>query len=129
MANYVTSPVTIARGSYLDLIGGSAVPAPGHGHEAPARTVTRQAREVARISSRSLHRVQARLAERLLDLLGGAAVERMRVLIRPVTLRSEITCARDPTSRYLCPTATGQLRHLDSNPEGAWHARGQRQCQ
>ncbi len=81
MPNYGTPPVALARGegcvvwdvegnSYLDLIGGIAVSALGHGHPALVAAVSEQVARLAHISNLYLHEGQVVLAERLLGLLG-----------------------------------------------------------
>jgi acetylornithine/N-succinyldiaminopimelate aminotransferase len=82
MPNYGTPPVALARGegcvvwdvdgkSYLDLIGGIAVSALGHGHPAIVAAVSEQVARLAHISNLFLHEGQVVLAERLLGLLGA----------------------------------------------------------
>jgi acetylornithine/N-succinyldiaminopimelate aminotransferase len=82
MPNYGTPPAALARGdgcvvwdvdgnSYLDLIGGIAVSALGHGHPALVAAVSEQVARLAHISNLYLHEGQVVLAERLLDLLGA----------------------------------------------------------
>jgi acetylornithine/N-succinyldiaminopimelate aminotransferase len=82
MQNYGTPPVALARGegcvvwdvdgkSYLDLIGGIAVSALGHGHPAIVAAVSEQVARLAHISNLFLHEGQVVLAERLLGLLGA----------------------------------------------------------
>jgi acetylornithine aminotransferase len=57
--------------SYLDLTGGIAVSALGHGHPAIVAAVSEQVAKLAHISNLYLHEGQVRLAERLLGLLGS----------------------------------------------------------
>ena len=57
--------------SYLDLIGGIAVSALGHGHPALVAAVSEQVARLAHISNLYLHEGQVVLAERLLGLLGA----------------------------------------------------------
>ena len=81
MPNYGTPPVALARGdgcvawdvdgkSYLDLIGGIAVSALGHGHPAIVAAVSEQVARLAHISNLFLHERQVELAQRLIGLLG-----------------------------------------------------------
>jgi acetylornithine/N-succinyldiaminopimelate aminotransferase len=82
MQNYGQPPVALARGEgcwvwdadgerYLDLIGGIAVSALGHGHPAIVAAVSRQAGLLAHTSNLFLHEPEVELAERLLSLIGG----------------------------------------------------------
>jgi acetylornithine aminotransferase len=82
MANYGTPPAAIVRGEgcrvwdadgieYLDLIAGIAVSALGHGHPAIVEAVGRQVAAVAHTSNLVINEPALRLAERLVDLLGG----------------------------------------------------------
>ncbi len=82
MPNYGTPPVALVSGSgcrvrdadghaYLDLIAGIAVSALGHAHPALAGAVSRQVATLAHSSNLALHEPGIRLAERLVDLLGG----------------------------------------------------------
>jgi acetylornithine aminotransferase len=86
MPNYGTPPVALAFGSgaevwdvdgkrYLDLLGGIAVSALGHGHGALVEAVSRQTALLAHTSNLYLHEPGVRLAERLLGLLGVAGGE------------------------------------------------------
>jgi acetylornithine/N-succinyldiaminopimelate aminotransferase len=62
---------------YLDLVGGIAVNALGHGHPALVSAVSKQAAEAIHISSLFTSKAQIRLAERLLEIAGapeGSAV-------------------------------------------------------
>src|SRR5215469_11968378 len=81
MLTYGVPPVALARGSgcsvwdvdgnsYLDLIGGIAVSALGHGHPALVEAVTQQVSTLAHTSNLFLHERQVELAERLIGLLG-----------------------------------------------------------
>jgi acetylornithine/N-succinyldiaminopimelate aminotransferase len=81
MGTYGMPPVALDHGSgcvvwdvdgnsYLDLIGGIAVSALGHGHPAFVAAVSEQAGRLAHISNLFLHERQVELAERLLGLLG-----------------------------------------------------------
>jgi acetylornithine/N-succinyldiaminopimelate aminotransferase len=83
MPNYGTPPLALARGegcrvwdadgnAYLDLIGGIAVSALGHGHPALVEAVSAQVAALAHTSNLFVHEPGVRLAERLLALLGGA---------------------------------------------------------
>jgi acetylornithine/N-succinyldiaminopimelate aminotransferase len=83
MPNYGQPPVALARGEgcwvwdadgerYLDLIGGIAVSALGHGHPAIVQAVTRQVATLAHTSNLFVHEPEVELAERLLGLLGAA---------------------------------------------------------
>ncbi|WP_017625738.1 acetylornithine transaminase [Nocardiopsis chromatogenes] len=87
MPTYGVPPVAIARGEgarvwdadgreYLDLIGGIAVSALGHGHPALTKAVADQAATLAHTSNLFLHEREVELAERLIALLGdpGARV-------------------------------------------------------
>ena len=56
---------------YLDLLGGIAVNALGHGHPALVEAVTTQLRTLGHVSNFFATEPQVRLAERLLALLGG----------------------------------------------------------
>ncbi|MCW2945322.1 MAG: acetylornithine and succinylornithine aminotransferase [Actinoallomurus sp.] len=80
MPNYGVPPVALARGqgcrvwdtdgnAYLDLIGGIAVSALGHGHPALVAAVSEQVATLAHTSNLFLHEPEVRLAERLLRLL------------------------------------------------------------
>ncbi len=84
MPNYGTPPVAIVRGEgcrvwdsagreYLDLIAGIAVSALGHGHPALVEAASRQVATVAHTSNLVVNEPALRLAERLVDLLGGDA--------------------------------------------------------
>ncbi|GAB3978655.1 acetylornithine transaminase [Actinoallomurus acanthiterrae] len=83
MPNYGVPPLALARGegcrvwdtdgnAYLDLIGGIAVSALGHGHPALVQAVSAQVATLAHTSNLFLHEPEVLLAERLLGLLGGA---------------------------------------------------------
>jgi len=56
---------------YVDLLGGIAVNALGHAHPALVGAVTEQLRTLGHVSNFFTSEPQVRLAERLLDLLGG----------------------------------------------------------
>jgi len=82
MPNYGVPPMAISRGEgcrvwdpegreYLDLFAGIAVSSLGHAHPALVEAVTRQVGQVAHTSNLFLHEGEIKLAERLLDLLGG----------------------------------------------------------
>lgn len=82
MPNYGTPPVALARGEgcrvwdadgveYLDLIAGIAVSALGHAHPTLVEAVTRQIGTLAHTSNLAMHEPGIRLAERLVELLGG----------------------------------------------------------
>ncbi|HEX6755537.1 MAG TPA: acetylornithine transaminase [Mycobacteriales bacterium] len=82
MPTYGTPPAAIVRGEgcrvwdadgreYLDLIAGIAVSALGHGHPALVEAVGRQVATIAHTSNLVINPVAVRLAERLVDLLGG----------------------------------------------------------
>jgi acetylornithine/N-succinyldiaminopimelate aminotransferase len=82
MPTYGTPPVALARGEgcrvwdvdgrgYLDLIGGIAVSVLGHAHPALVDAVSRQVATLAHSSNLALHEPGVRLAERLVELLGG----------------------------------------------------------
>ncbi len=82
MPNYGVPPVALTRGdgcvvwdadgrSYLDLIGGIAVSALGHGHPALVAAVAGQVATLAHASNLVLHEGQVALAERLLSLIGA----------------------------------------------------------
>jgi acetylornithine aminotransferase len=58
---------------YLDLVGGIAVNALGHGHPALLTAVSKQAAEAIHISNLFTSEVQIRLAERLLEVAGAPA--------------------------------------------------------
>ena len=83
MPNYGTPPVALKIGQgaevwdvdgrrYLDLLGGIAVSALGHGHPELIKAVSRQVSMLAHTSNLYLHEPGIALAERLLDLLGVA---------------------------------------------------------
>ncbi|HTU74104.1 MAG TPA: acetylornithine transaminase [Trebonia sp.] len=83
MPNYGVPPVAIAVGRgcrvwdadgrpYLDLIGGIAVSALGHGHPAIISAVSSQVAKFAHTSNLFLHEPEVALAERLQGLLGRA---------------------------------------------------------
>ena len=59
-------------GRYLDLLGGIAVNALGHGHPARVTAVTEQLRTLGHVSNFFATEPQIELAERLLGLLGAA---------------------------------------------------------
>jgi acetylornithine/N-succinyldiaminopimelate aminotransferase len=80
MPNYGVPPVALARGegchvwdtdgnAYLDLVGGIAVSALGHGHPALVAAVSEQVATLAHTSNLYLHEPEVLLAERLLRLL------------------------------------------------------------
>ncbi|MCO6011343.1 acetylornithine transaminase [Actinoallomurus purpureus] len=82
MPNYGVPPLALARGegcrvwdtdgnAYLDLIGGIAVSALGHGHPALVEAVSAQVATLAHTSNLFLHEPEVLLAERLLGLLGA----------------------------------------------------------
>jgi acetylornithine/N-succinyldiaminopimelate aminotransferase len=82
MPNYGVPSLALARGegcrvwdtdgnAYLDLIGGIAVSALGHGHPALVQGVSAQVATLAHTSNLFLHEPEVLLAERLLGLLGG----------------------------------------------------------
>jgi acetylornithine aminotransferase len=82
MPNYGVPPLALARGegcrvwdtdgnAYLDLIGGIAVSALGHGHPALVEAVSTQVATLAHTSNLFLHEPEVLLAERLLGLLGA----------------------------------------------------------
>ncbi|MGQ0630511.1 MAG: acetylornithine transaminase [Sporichthyaceae bacterium] len=86
MPNYGTPPVALAIGSgaevwdvdgkrYLDLLGGIAVSALGHGHPALVAAVSRQAAQLAHTSNLYVHEGAVALAERLLALLGETGTD------------------------------------------------------
>jgi acetylornithine/N-succinyldiaminopimelate aminotransferase len=81
MLTYGVPPVALDHGrgcvvwdvdgnSYLDLIGGIAVSALGHGHPALVAAVSEQVGRLAHISNLYLHERQVELAQRLLGLIG-----------------------------------------------------------
>jgi acetylornithine/N-succinyldiaminopimelate aminotransferase len=81
MLTYGVPPVALDHGSgcvvwdvdgnsYLDLLGGIAVSALGHGHPALVAAVTEQVGRLAHTSNLFLHERQVELAQRLLGLLG-----------------------------------------------------------
>ncbi|MBA3742006.1 acetylornithine transaminase [Sporichthya sp.] len=83
MPNYGTPPVALKVGQgaevwdvdghrYIDLLGGIAVSALGHGHPELIKAVSRQVSQLAHTSNLYLHEPGIALAERLLDLLGVA---------------------------------------------------------
>lgn len=83
MPNYGTPPVALKVGQgaevwdvdgrrYLDLLGGIAVSALGHGHPDLIKAVSRQVSMLAHTSNLYLHEPGVALAERLLELLGVA---------------------------------------------------------
>src|SRR5215467_660104 len=85
MPNYGTPPLALARGEgcrvwdadgneYLDLIGGIAVSALGHGHPTLVKAVSEQVAALAHTSNLFVHEPGVRLAERLVTLLGGGRV-------------------------------------------------------
>src|SRR5580704_9205964 len=82
MPNYGVPALAISRGQgcwvwdadgrrYLDLIAGIAVSSLGHAHPAIVEAVSRQVAQVAHTSNLFLHEGEIKLAERLLELLGG----------------------------------------------------------
>jgi acetylornithine/N-succinyldiaminopimelate aminotransferase len=86
MPNYGTPPVALSHGRgaevwdvdgrrYVDLLGGIAVSALGHGHPALLEAVARQVAVLAHTSNLYLHAPVVRLAERLLALLGPGVQE------------------------------------------------------
>ncbi|EFQ83925.1 aminotransferase, acetylornithine/succinylornithine family [Aeromicrobium marinum DSM 15272] len=81
MNTFGTPPRVLARGEgssvwdvdgnrYLDLLGGIAVNALGHGHPAVVEAVTRQLTTLGHVSNLFISQPQVLLAERLLGLLG-----------------------------------------------------------
>jgi acetylornithine aminotransferase len=83
MPNYGTPPVALKVGQgaelwdvdgnrYLDLLGGIAVSALGHGHPELIKAVSRQVSQLAHTSNLYINEPAVALAERLLDLLGVA---------------------------------------------------------
>ncbi len=81
MHNYGTPPIALVRGSgaevwdadgrrYLDLLGGIAVNALGHGHPAVVEAVTRQISTLGHVSNLYITEPSLALAERLLGLVG-----------------------------------------------------------
>jgi acetylornithine/N-succinyldiaminopimelate aminotransferase len=85
MPNYGTPPLALARGegcrvwdadgnAYLDMIGGIAVSALGHGHPALVEAVSKQVAALAHTSNLFVNEPGVRLAERLVTLLGGGRV-------------------------------------------------------
>ncbi|NNG40661.1 acetylornithine transaminase [Flexivirga sp. ID2601S] len=58
---------------YLDLVGGIAVNALGHGHPAVVSAISKQAAEAVHISNFFTSRAQVQLAERLLGVAGAPA--------------------------------------------------------
>jgi acetylornithine aminotransferase len=83
MPNYGTPPVALKVGQgaevwdvdgnrYIDLLGGIAVSALGHGHPELIKAVSRQVSQLAHTSNLYLHEPGIALAERLLELLGVA---------------------------------------------------------
>jgi acetylornithine/N-succinyldiaminopimelate aminotransferase len=82
MPNYGVPPVALVRGEgcrvwdedgndYLDLIAGIAVSSLGHAHPALVQAVSAQVGTLAHTSNLFVHEPGVRLAERLLELLGG----------------------------------------------------------
>ncbi len=82
MDNYGTPPLALVRGAgavvtdetgkqYVDLLGGIAVNALGHGHPALVEAVTGQLQTLGHVSNFFATGPQDRLAERLLELLEG----------------------------------------------------------
>jgi len=82
MNTFGTPKLVLARGEgpyvwetegrrYLDLLGGIAVNALGHGHPALVEAVTTQLRTLGHVSNFFATEPQVALAERLLDLLGA----------------------------------------------------------
>ncbi|MGH3832865.1 MAG: acetylornithine transaminase [Pseudonocardiaceae bacterium] len=88
MANYGTPTLALARGAgaevwdvegrrYLDLVGGVAVNALGHGHPAVVRAVAAQLSTLGQVSNLYLSEPAITLAEALLDLLGATGSGRV----------------------------------------------------
>lgn len=80
MRNYGTPPIELVSGAgvtltaadgreYVDLLGGIAVNALGHGHPAVVKAVSRQVAELGHISNLYIHPRVVELAERLESLL------------------------------------------------------------
>jgi acetylornithine aminotransferase len=88
MANYGTPALALVRGAgaevwdaggrrFLDLVGGVAVNALGHGHPAIVRAVTEQIGTLGQVSNLYLSEPAITLAETLLDLLGATGSGRV----------------------------------------------------
>jgi acetylornithine/N-succinyldiaminopimelate aminotransferase len=88
MANYGTPSLALIRGAgaevwdvdgrrYLDLLGGVAVNALGHGHPAVVNAVTEQISTLGQVSNFFLTEPAIALAETLLDLLGATGSGRV----------------------------------------------------
>lgn len=84
MNNFGTPTIELVRGqgaivsdadgnNYLDLLGGIAVNALGHGHPAIVAAVTHQIQTLGHVSNFFAHPTVIALAERLLDIAGAAA--------------------------------------------------------
>jgi acetylornithine aminotransferase len=82
MGNYGTPAVALVRGegavvwdddgrAYVDLLGGIAVNVLGHGHPAVVEAATRQLSLLGHTSNLAVHEPGVRLAERLVQLMGG----------------------------------------------------------
>ncbi|MCU1692573.1 MAG: Acetylornithine/succinyldiaminopimelate aminotransferase [Frankiales bacterium] len=82
MGNYGTPPVALVRGEgarvwdddgreYVDLLGGIAVNVLGHAHPAVVEAVCRQVSQLGHTSNLAMHEPGVRLAERLVQLMGG----------------------------------------------------------
>ena len=82
MGNYGTPPVALVRGQgavvwdddgreLVDLIGGIAVNVLGHAHPAVVEAVSRQVAQLGHTSNLAMHDPGVRLAERLVQLMGG----------------------------------------------------------
>ncbi len=82
MPNYGTPPIVIDHGegvrvwdtdgnSYLDFVAGIAVSSLGHAHPAIIEAVSAQVSRLAHSSNLAIHEPGVRLAERLVELLGG----------------------------------------------------------
>ncbi|MGI8868450.1 MAG: acetylornithine transaminase [Mycobacteriales bacterium] len=88
MPTYGAPPVALVRGhgcrvtdedgrDYLDLIGGIAVSALGHGHPALVRAVSEQVATLAHTSNLFVNEPSVRLAEKLLHLLAASGPGRV----------------------------------------------------
>jgi acetylornithine aminotransferase len=115
MPNYGTPPLAVDHGQgvrlwdvdgreYLDFVGGIAVSALGHAHPAVVAAVQEQVARLAHTSNLLIHEPGVRLAERLLELTGGAgrvffansgaeANECALKIVRKVSDRREIVAA------------------------------------
>ena len=89
---------------YLDLVGGIAVNALGHGHPALVSAVSKQAAEAIHVSNLFTSPAQVELAERLIEVAGapeGSSVFFANPVPRPS--RRHSSCPGGPGARASLP--------------------------